>query len=1538
MPQLLSRVGKALGNILRAPGSNDSSGRNRSSGDSDAGLDGSKRGRASAAGASPASKPSLRQNCGGQTESHESLGSSTSQSTSQLDVAPGATVADVSGRAAAGRSSAGGDAAAATGALAAPVATVAQANGAISDASSLASCSSPPAAPQFFRASRASLSDATASAAGEALRQASVTTCKHFTRENYNNYVRWVRASRGAMKIAGKIRSRVEPTARNPNPTLLLRCEHWLEVTDEQHRYGSNLRVYFDYWVAEMEAAELTPPASPALMSPSPSYGHLVALATAQQQQQQQNMQQQLAGAIESSAMGEHASSSAAGLGSLTPDYRLQTRSQQQLVLQQPIAASVVAAQSPYPGQTKPLPPLPPHQNQQELLSDAAPGPQQAAAGTCSTACQGQAAAGHSPGPGPSRFSNDACTAPRTVVGSPLEACGHIQEDKQPPQPQPPPQQQQQRNGQQHPHRVHHHYHHHHQNHHHNYHYDHHSHQHHPMTALARGGREQGGEGQRPPTGDIVLVSQSSRPLDDAQLLPAEQEQQEGDTAAVRAQQQDGQRRNSQQQQQQQQQRQHYRRHHDLDLYEREGSVHRDTDDGGGGSADGLPACMSVGRSHDGGDNDEGPLSRAAPLSPSDAADADVAARPRASSVRFVSGSCDPPPTLLNRRHLQQQPLHQQLDLDPQQQLLQQRRRSCGATDMSTARHPAAAQQRPSSDAVSAVLAPAASAQPLCGSPRRNVLCSPSRRFMLAAMIDMSPVEAEQMEQQQQQEGQEGSGRCQGEPLQEGGSLLNQQLPQGALASWGGGDATSATQGSCGAGSAGAGGGGGGGVPPATPQAQGGGAQAASSLPPATPAQNSCGGSAAASCAAARAAKLLSNRVSVGSGTSFFRWLDNGPGLDVDLAHLGVPRAKLDAERVKYLAPNELLEYELDVEMETGLLRYKRSGKLLHTGPDGRGSLDEHRRPPTPPPPAVPLALLGESAAAWWRGSSAAAAEPPPPPVPLPSCSQAVGVAAAAAPAPPLPPRNPSMGARQALRRIAPMGTVPEGFGGDGSSGDSPESPEQLVRSVDGAIEATAAAIMPGAASALGEGPHGSCTALVDLDKAGAGGGAGTVAAAAASLLPNLELRGHSASSLARLERSGDACYSAAEEGLGVVVPGGASSSSAAGSGCGSRSGSGDGDGSTRPCSSTEGGLAVAEASACAAATVAATAALSVSAAEAGSGGGGFAPHLAASLAPEARHVSSSATAEPVGYEDLAAAAKRAAVALRNQPEAAAAAAAAALLLPGVRVPAMRITTTSREAAPATSGGGNGEGMSTPTAAAVAAGGGAFASLIGGGLGAGPAAAPDAAGSSMPRTPVAAPPAGGGGGGGGVHGGGGGYHHEEKVTKWIYVVDPELRLFVHPKVRGRFHHSSFLRGGAVVAAGGLAARHGRLRLLTADSGHYWPREENFRWLCEHLLYVGADLSACELKSKHMPVPAATGKELMEKMGVPPPWRLSYVPVSSPSGPPAAAGADVPLSPLAEHMHLLQLQDVEADAAGSGPDAEAGAGAVPPAAEAAAKRG
>lgn len=70
--------------------------------------------------------------------------------------------------------------------------------------SNASSCSSPAGPP--MRAGRPSFSDATASAAGEALRQASMASSKaQFTRDNLVAYMRWVRASRGVMQLAGKV-------------------------------------------------------------------------------------------------------------------------------------------------------------------------------------------------------------------------------------------------------------------------------------------------------------------------------------------------------------------------------------------------------------------------------------------------------------------------------------------------------------------------------------------------------------------------------------------------------------------------------------------------------------------------------------------------------------------------------------------------------------------------------------------------------------------------------------------------------------------------------------------------------------------------------------------------------------------------------------------------------------------------------------------------------------------------------------------------------------------------------------------------------------------------------------------------------------------------------------------------------------------------------------------------------------------------------------------------------------------------------------
>jgi hypothetical protein len=95
---------------------------------------------------------------------------------------------------------------------------------------------------------------------------------------------------------------------------------------------------------------------------------------------------------------------------------------------------------------------------------------------------------------------------------------------------------------------------------------------------------------------------------------------------------------------------------------------------------------------------------------------------------------------------------------------------------------------------------------------------------------------------------------------------------------------------------------------------------------------------------------------------------------------------------------------------------------------------------------------------------------------------------------------------------------------------------------------------------------------------------------------------------------------------------------------------------------------------------------------------------------------------------------------------------------------------------------------------------------------------------------------------------------KEKPCKWIYVLDTAKRLFVHAKYRGKFHHSSFLQGGAVLSAGGIVVERGRIMKLTADSGHYRPNFESFMFTVQLLKDMGADLTQTKLSAKHIKCP------------------------------------------------------------------------------------
>ena len=77
----------------------------------------------------------------------------------------------------------------------------------------------------------------------------------------------------------------------------------------------------------------------------------------------------------------------------------------------------------------------------------------------------------------------------------------------------------------------------------------------------------------------------------------------------------------------------------------------------------------------------------------------------------------------------------------------------------------------------------------------------------------------------------------------------------------------------------------------------------------------------------------------------------------------------------------------------------------------------------------------------------------------------------------------------------------------------------------------------------------------------------------------------------------------------------------------------------------------------------------------------------------------------------------------------------------------------------------------------------------------------------------------------------------------IYVMDQCGRIFMtyHHEV-GLFHHSSFLSGAPISAAGEMLVVDGRLLEIDAASGHYRPPPDATRQVIHRLQSMGADLS------------------------------------------------------------------------------------------------
>ncbi|XP_037496035.1 IQ domain-containing protein IQM1 [Jatropha curcas] len=78
--------------------------------------------------------------------------------------------------------------------------------------------------------------------------------------------------------------------------------------------------------------------------------------------------------------------------------------------------------------------------------------------------------------------------------------------------------------------------------------------------------------------------------------------------------------------------------------------------------------------------------------------------------------------------------------------------------------------------------------------------------------------------------------------------------------------------------------------------------------------------------------------------------------------------------------------------------------------------------------------------------------------------------------------------------------------------------------------------------------------------------------------------------------------------------------------------------------------------------------------------------------------------------------------------------------------------------------------------------------------------------------------------------------------KWIFVLSTSRTLYVGQKKKGVFQHSSFLSGGATVAAGRLVANDGILQAIWPYSGHYLPTEDNFKEFISFLEEHNVDLA------------------------------------------------------------------------------------------------
>ncbi|KAL0333460.1 UNVERIFIED_CONTAM: IQ domain-containing protein IQM3 [Sesamum angustifolium] len=136
-------------------------------------------------------------------------------------------------------------------------------------------------------------------------------------------------------------------------------------------------------------------------------------------------------------------------------------------------------------------------------------------------------------------------------------------------------------------------------------------------------------------------------------------------------------------------------------------------------------------------------------------------------------------------------------------------------------------------------------------------------------------------------------------------------------------------------------------------------------------------------------------------------------------------------------------------------------------------------------------------------------------------------------------------------------------------------------------------------------------------------------------------------------------------------------------------------------------------------------------------------------------------------------------------------------------------------------------------------------------------------------------------------------------SKWIFVMSTSKKLYTGEKKKGLFHHSSFLAGGATLAAGRLMAEDGVLKCISAYSGHYKPTDDSLDSFLSFLKENGVNLVEVEIQKVNEDYDANESGKLAED------GSMSEVPSASDSTP-----CDLPVEkeePSSEKSETSQLK-------------------------------